>query len=344
MQSNNDFSVGGSISVNCHGWQPDHGPIASCVESFRLMKADGSIVRCSRSENAELFSLVLGGYGLFGVILDVNLHVVPNEAYRPEVHVVSSERYVQAFNEQVSGRADAGLAYGRLCVTPGEKTFLCEAFLTVFRRLPGEKPPPLTDPGYRGLRRTLFRGEVGSDYGKSLRWTIEKKVSHQLAHKVFSRNQLLNESATVLQEHGAGRTDILHEYFVPPPQLEPFLDRMRKIIPEHHGDLLNVTLRNVKPDRDTFLRYAGEEVFGLVLLFSQPRTREGEEQMEKMTQALIEAAWSWVVAIICPTVSMPARTSCIGPTPRRGRSSSASGSTIRRNYFRISFIASTAGR
>ena len=31
MQSNNSFSVGGSISVNCHGWQPNSPPIASTV-------------------------------------------------------------------------------------------------------------------------------------------------------------------------------------------------------------------------------------------------------------------------------------------------------------------------
>ena len=43
MQSNNNFSVGGSLSVNCHGWQHNSPPIASTVESFRLMKADGSV-------------------------------------------------------------------------------------------------------------------------------------------------------------------------------------------------------------------------------------------------------------------------------------------------------------
>jgi FAD binding domain len=29
MQSNSSFSVGGSLSVNCHGWQPERPPIAS---------------------------------------------------------------------------------------------------------------------------------------------------------------------------------------------------------------------------------------------------------------------------------------------------------------------------
>src|SRR5262245_29413207 len=70
MQSNNSFTVGGSISVNSHGWQFGRPPIASTVESFRLMKADGTIVKCSRAEHRELFSLALGGYGLFGIILD----------------------------------------------------------------------------------------------------------------------------------------------------------------------------------------------------------------------------------------------------------------------------------
>jgi FAD/FMN-containing dehydrogenase len=97
MQSNDNFSVGGSLSVNCHGWQHEHQPIASSVESFRLMQADGTVVRCSRTENAELFSLVLGGYGLFGVILDAELRVVPNERYRPETEVIPSEFYVRRF-------------------------------------------------------------------------------------------------------------------------------------------------------------------------------------------------------------------------------------------------------
>ena len=64
MQSNDDFSIGGSLSVNCHGWQFNRPPIDCTVLSFRLMLADGTIVKCSRTENQELFSLVLGGYGL----------------------------------------------------------------------------------------------------------------------------------------------------------------------------------------------------------------------------------------------------------------------------------------
>jgi FAD/FMN-containing dehydrogenase len=292
MQSNDDFSVGGSISVNCHGWQHDHPPIASTVESLRLMKADGSIVACSRAENAELFSLALGGYGLLGVILDIKLRVVPNERYRPESEVLPSDRYVARFVEKVRGRSDIGMVYGRVSIVPGEKTFLREAILTVFRRAPcePEEIPALGSTGLITLRRAVFRAQIGSDAGKEIRWQAEKTFGEQVASRFVSRNQLLNEGAGNYREHNADRTDILQEFFTPPERVKSFLDRARAIIPAHHGDLLNVTIRNILEDQDTLLRYADRDLFAFVMLFNQPRTSDADARMEAMTHELIDAA------------------------------------------------------
>jgi len=102
MQSDSPFTIGGSLSVNCHGWQNNRPPIASTVESFRLLVADGRIVRCSRTENPELFSAALGGYGLFGFILDAELRVVPDARYRIERKLVRSGDYLDALDAAVS--------------------------------------------------------------------------------------------------------------------------------------------------------------------------------------------------------------------------------------------------
>jgi FAD/FMN-containing dehydrogenase len=256
------------------------------------MKADSTIVRCSRDENAELFSLVLGGYGLFGVILNVDLRVVPNERYRPEVEVLPAERYVARFAEKVNGSLDIGMVFGRLCIVPGEKTFLGEATLVVFRQAPclKEEIPALQAPGYNTLRREVYRAQIGSKAGKEVRWKAEKALGEHITRKYFSRNQLLNEEAEIYQEQNADRTDILHEYFIPAQGVGKFLNWARTIIPKHDGDLLNVTIRNVLEDRDTFLRYADRDLFGFVMLFNQPRTPEADNRMEAMTQELIEAA------------------------------------------------------
>lgn len=292
MQSNDTFTVGGSISANCHGWQHDQPPIASTVESFRLMQADGTIVRCSRNENAELFGLVLGGYGLFGVILDVELRVVPNERYRPEVLICEADQYVTRFDELVRGAPDVGMCYGRLCIVPGDDTFLREAIMVVFRRAPGDakEMPKLAAPGLASLRRSVHRAQIDSHSGKEVRWKAEKMFSEQLTDEFVSRNQLLNEGVSIYQEQNADRTDILQEYFIPPDRLAAFLARARTIIPAHHGDLLNVTVRTVREDRDSFLRYADQDMFALVMLFSQLRTPEGDRQMQSLAQELTDAA------------------------------------------------------
>ena len=87
-------------------------------------------------------------------------------------------------------------------------------------------------------------------------------------------------------------TDVLHEYFVPRARLEEFLTRARAIIPAHHPDLLNVTIRDVLPDTDSFLPYAREPVFGIVMYFNQARTPAADDGMRALTRDLIDAALS----------------------------------------------------
>jgi FAD/FMN-containing dehydrogenase len=290
MQSNDDFSIGGSLSVNCHGWQFDSPPIDSTVESFRLMLASGQIVRCSRTENSELFSLVLGGYGLFGIVLDVDLRVAPNEKFRIERISVSSANYAKILNQKTSGAKNVAMVYGRLRVT--SQNFLQDGVINIFHRLPTTNVlvSALGEPKDRQLERTIFRGSVGSEYGKELRWDAEKYFSSTLSGDIFERNEILYEPSDWFSDHSTNTTDILVEYFVPPEQFEPFLKELRKIIPENRADLLNVTVRQVNRDNDSFLHYADKKMLSLVMLFSQKRDAVGEEKMSKLTQEMVAAA------------------------------------------------------
>jgi FAD/FMN-containing dehydrogenase len=290
MQSNNSFSVGGSISANCHGWQFGCPPIASTVDSFRLMKADGQIVRCSRIENAELFALVLGGYGLFGIVLDVDLRVVPNERYRHEQFLVPIGQAPAMFQDHVVDRPDLAMVYGRLNVDPDH--FLEQIVLSVFYRDPAldGSLPVLTTRLTGSLERTIFRGSAGSDFGKRLRWRAETEVAPTIMPHHFSRNQLLDESVERFQQRSPRSTDILHEYFVPRARMVEFVARLREVIPRHEADLLNVTVRWVEADPDSLMRYADQPVVAFVMLFDQPRTAAAEIEMAALTRELIDAA------------------------------------------------------
>lgn len=288
MQSNNVFTVGGSVSVNAHGWQPLSPPIAGTVESLRVVLPDGRAATLSRTQEPELFSLVLGGYGLFGAILDIELRTVPNARYRAHREFVDTAGYGDAFAREVAANpSQAGLAFGRIGIAPSR--FMEESILTVFRPEDGPVPalaptPPST------LSRLVFRGQVGSDYGKELRWKAERWIGDRRVRTTVSRNAVLDEGIAGYVNRDPASTDILQEYFVPRAALGAFVDAARPILRDGGVDLLNITVRDVSEDRDAFLRYADRDMFALVLFFHLPRTADGDARLAAVGARLTDAA------------------------------------------------------
>lgn len=289
VQSFSNFTVGGSISVNAHGWQHRRPPLVAAVESMRVLVADGRVLRCSRTEEPELFGLVAGGYGLFGVILEAELRTVPNGRYRLERVVLAPSRLEQ----EVAARGavpGATLAFARLDVTPSR--FLGEAILTVFHEEPPEPgvTPALTEPRFAAIRREVLRGSVGSDYGKELRWSLEKTAGEHLTSSLFYRNQVIYDDWTLYENRDPAFTEILQEYFLPLGAMDAFLTEVRRIVPAYRVDLVNLTVRWSTQDTDSFLRWADRDVSALVFFFHHPRTAEADAALEPLTRELIDAA------------------------------------------------------
>ncbi len=81
------FTMAGTIAANAHGRGLKLKPFVSDVESFVLVDATGTAKRCSRRENLELFQLVHGGYGLFGVVTSVQLRLAPRKKVERVVEI-----------------------------------------------------------------------------------------------------------------------------------------------------------------------------------------------------------------------------------------------------------------
>ena len=56
---------------------------------------------CSRAENAELFALAIGGYGLFGIVTSVTLRLVPRRKLERKVELLDRDRLAAAFERRV---------------------------------------------------------------------------------------------------------------------------------------------------------------------------------------------------------------------------------------------------
>src|SRR5215510_7410523 len=288
MQSNNDFGVAATFSVNAHGWPVPYGPFGTTVRSCRLMLADGTILTCSRTENPDLFSLAMGGYGLFGIILDLDIDMVENLLLKPTFEVMPSHAFADRFIRVIDEDKAVQMAYGRLSVA--RQGFFEEALLVTYRPQP-TPPRGLPPAGAGGLlssvSRELYRAQTGSERAKRARWFAETVVGPKAASGLATRNTLMNEPVSNLASHDRRRTDILHEYFVPPERFNDFVQACQEVIPRAKLELLNITLRYVMADPTSVLAFAPTRRIAAVMSFSQEITPESESAMLRMTEALI---------------------------------------------------------
>jgi len=73
-------TIGGMIAADVHGKNHHQaGSFGSHVEWLDLMVEDGSIQRCSATENAALFTATIGGMGLTGIMLRAGFSLMPIE-------------------------------------------------------------------------------------------------------------------------------------------------------------------------------------------------------------------------------------------------------------------------
>ena len=287
MQSNNDFGVASTFSVNAHGWPVPFSGCGSTVRQITMLLADGTAVTCSRTENGELFRLAMGGYGLFGVISELELDMVPNALLTPTFETMSGRDLGARFTRALTTDKTIRMAYGRMDVA--HDRFFDQAMLVTYRPAASQTSlPPASGSGFVSRSsRYVFRSQVESDRAKRFRWWTESSLGPHLAGNA-TRNSLMNEPVITLDDRDPSRTDILHEYFVAPERFGDFVTACQQVIPASYQQLLNITLRFVDTDADSVLAYAPQPRLAAVLLFSQEKTARGEADMERMTHALID--------------------------------------------------------
>lgn len=287
MQSNNDFGVAATYCVNAHGWPVKKGPMGSTVQSIDMVLPDGDLITCSRTKNADLFGMTMGGYGLTGAITSLTVDIAPNRRLVPEFEVMPAATFGARF-EQVLNDDAVSMAYGRLNV---DRTgFFEEALLVTYRDADDQSDlaPAVGSGPVAHLASRIYRAQLGREGLKRLRWWFETDLAPAIAGRGVTRNSLINEPVVTLDDRNPDRTDILHEYFVSPDRFPEFIELCRLVIPASYQVFLNVTLRFVDGDPDSWLAYASVPRIAAVMSFSQEMTARAEADMQRMTRALID--------------------------------------------------------
>lgn len=93
-----NITVGGAIACDVHGKNhPAKGCFSNWLISFELMRADGEVLSCSRSEHPDLFWQTCGGMGWTGIILSASFQLMPLRSIYMRQQAVRAENFETLF-------------------------------------------------------------------------------------------------------------------------------------------------------------------------------------------------------------------------------------------------------
>jgi FAD/FMN-containing dehydrogenase len=254
------LTLGGCLSANVHGRGLTLRPFISDVESFTLLDARGELRRCSRKENAELFRLAIGGYGLFGLIYSVTMRLVPRKKLERVVEVRSIDGLPAAF----AARIRDGFSYGdfQYAIDERSEDFLRRGVFSCYRPVPDETPMPT---GQKELAESdwinlLYLAHAAKSeafqryaaYYVSTNGQLYWSDKHQMSIYPDDYHRALD--AKLGAAHPG--TESITEIYCERDALEPFMTDVRELARKDGVNIIYGTIRLIEQDRESFLAWA----------------------------------------------------------------------------------------
>lgn len=252
--------LGGALAANVHSRALTRPPIVDDVAAFTLLNAKGELVRCSRTENPELFATAIGGYGLFGVMTSVRLRLAPRQKVQRHVELIRTGDAIETFDESIA-RGDLFGDFQYATDYEGEGGFRKGVFSSYH---PVDDDTPVTE-SWRHLGRNdwleLVRlahtdrvraFDTFAAYSLSTNGHVSWADSNQLATYVKGYHEILGKRLG----RDARGGEMITEVHVPHEAFVPFLEEVREDFRASRPNLIYGTVRLVEPERDTFLRWA----------------------------------------------------------------------------------------
>lgn len=289
-----EMTLGGALAANVHGRGLTRPPIVDDVESFLLLKPDGETVHCSRAENADLFSLAIGGYGLFGVIYSVKLRLARRRKLRREVSITEAEDLPSLFRRRI----DDGFLYGdfQFAVDDASDDFLRKGVFSCYRPVDDDTPgagegPKLSVDAWKSLlwlahvdKRRAF--QIYSDHYRKTDGNVYWSDEHQFTVYQNGYHREIDERMGC--GHSGG--EMITEVYVPRDRLVDFLGAAAARLRELGGNVIYGTVRLIERDTETFLAWAREGWACVVFNLCVAHCPEGVGKARHSFEALIDLA------------------------------------------------------
>jgi FAD/FMN-containing dehydrogenase len=286
-----DFTMGGSLAANIHGRGLAMRPFVDDVESFTIVDATGELRVCSRTENADLFRLVAGGYGLFGIVTRITLRLARRTKVRRLVEIVGADELVG----RITARQQEGCRYGdfQFCIDEQSQDFLRRGVMSCYQDVALDIPisagREISPAGWLQLFQLAYtdRREGFRRYSEHYRSTTGQTYwsdTHQLSHYVSDYAEQVSRAGGVTVS-----PLMISELYVPREALPEFLNEAARLLRRNHVPVMYGTVRFIEQDVDSFLRWARQS-FACVIVNIPAQPHGSGSSSAEVFRALIDLA------------------------------------------------------
>lgn len=290
-----DMSLGGSVSANAHGRGMGIGPLVDDVEGFRIVTANGDALRCSRAEHPDLFSLAIGGYGMFGIITEVTLRLAERRKLRRVVDIIDLDDAINAARR----RFNEGCLYGdfQYAIDPSDDSFLRRGVMACYTPVSESVPvspleADLSQDRWLELLELAHTDKARAfalyaQYYLTTHGRVYWSDTMQLSTYIPAYSDFL---ATRLKAGGPDESLMITELYVPPDALAAFMLSARSVLRTAEVEDIYGTIRSIRRDTTTFLPWAKQDYACIIFNLRTPHTCDGVGRTRETCRRLIDAA------------------------------------------------------
>jgi len=286
--------IGGTLAANAHGRALTRKPIVGDVESFVLVDAHGDVHTCSRTQNSDLFRLVIGGYGLFGVVASVTLRLIARQKVERVVEIICIDDLIAALERRIAD----GFLYGdfQFATDDTSDNFLREGVFACYRPVNAATPIPehqrkLSEEDWRHLLNLAHADKAEAferyaSYYLSTSSQIYWSDTHQLSTYLDDYHRLLDQVLGATEQ----ATEIITEIYVPRPALADFIAEARDDFRDNGVSVIYGTIRLIGRDDESFLPWAKDRYACTIFNLHTIHTPTGLEHSAQAFRRLIDMA------------------------------------------------------
>lgn len=297
-----DVTLGGSIGANAHGRGLQMAPLVEDIEDLSLVDANGQLLQCSRSHNPELFSLVVGGYGLFGIVYAATLRLTLRRRVKRLVDILELRDAMHV----VRRRIEQGCLYGdfQFVIDAHDPAFLQRGVLACYE--------PIDAPSGDGQDLDDGRSDLtADDWTRLLRLAHDDKAAAfvryaqhylgthgqtywadtmQLSTYLPSYPEFL--AATGTSDGAVTETLVIGEHYIPHDSLVSFMEGAAQVLRHVDVEVIYGTIRAIRQDATSFLPWAKGDWACVIFNLRTQHTSAGLERTAEAFRRLVDVALS----------------------------------------------------